>query len=153
MMKFLVTQELGRLCRWLRILGLDTTYIITNNRSEIIFTAIKDSRIIVTRDRRLGEHRGLKMIIIKSDFLKEQLKQLKDELKIEIKPEEMFMRCIICNEFLLEIDKEKVKGKVPQYVYDTQEEFVQCPQCKRVYWQGTHWGNVKNTLEEIGWLK
>lgn len=148
-MKFLVTQELGRLCKWLRILGIDTSYIKTNNRSEIIFTALKESRIIITRDRRLGEHHGLKMVLVKSDFLKEQLRQIIEELKIEIKPEEMFLRCTICNELLIEIEKEKVKDLVPQYVFETQDEFVQCPDCKRVYWQGTHWGNVKDTLKEI----
>ncbi|MCM8783836.1 MAG: Mut7-C RNAse domain-containing protein [Candidatus Omnitrophica bacterium] len=148
-MKFLVTPELGRLCRWLRILGLDVFYAKSGNRSEIIFKAIKESRIIVTRDRRIGEHHGLKIILIKSDFLKEQLRQLINETKIEIKPEAMFMRCTICNEILVEIDKETVKGKVPEYVYATQEEFVQCPQCKRIYWEGTHWGRITKTLEEI----
>lgn len=148
-MKFLVTQELGRLCKWLRILGMDTHYIRSNNRSEIIFEAIKDSRIIVTRDRRLGEHRGLKMVLIKSDFLKEQLKQLLEELKIEINSEDMFRRCIICNELLFEIEKEKVKDLVPEYVFNTQEDFVQCPSCKRIYWQGTHWGNVKEIIVKL----
>ncbi|MCM8798521.1 MAG: Mut7-C RNAse domain-containing protein, partial [Candidatus Omnitrophica bacterium] len=116
-MKFLVTQELGRLCKWLRILGGDASYIKSNNRSEIIFTALKESRIIVTRDRRIGEHHGLKMVLIKSDFLKEQLKQIIEELKIEIKPEEMFMRCTICNELLRKIEKLEVRDLVPEYVF------------------------------------
>ncbi|MCM8779082.1 MAG: Mut7-C RNAse domain-containing protein [Candidatus Omnitrophica bacterium] len=151
-MKFLVTQELGRLCKWLRILGMDAKYIRSDKRSEIIFTAIREERIIVTRDRRLGEHHGLKIILLKSDFLQEQLKQLVEEFKIKIDPEEMFMRCTICNELLIAVEKESIKPWVPEYVFKTQEEFVQCPQCKRIYWQGTHWGNVKNTLKEIGWL-
>ncbi|MCM8799080.1 MAG: Mut7-C RNAse domain-containing protein, partial [Candidatus Omnitrophica bacterium] len=72
-----------------------------------------------------------------------------EELKIEIKPEEMFMRCTICNELLRKIEKLEVRDLVPEYVFTTQEEFMQCPQCKRIYWQGTHWGNVKNTLKEM----
>jgi len=149
-MKLLVTQELGRLCKWLRILGIDASYIRSNNLSEIIFSAIRESRIIITRNRRLAEHPGLKMVLIKSDFLKEQLRQILDELKIEIRLEEMFMRCIICNEVLREVEKEKVKDLVPEYVFNTQENFVECPKCKRIYWQGTHWGNVRHYLEEIG---
>jgi uncharacterized protein with PIN domain len=61
----------------------------------------------------------------------------------------MFTRCILCNEELADIEKEKVKGKVPEYVFKTQEEFITCPKCNRIYWQGTHWGNVQKTLDEI----
>ncbi|MGE4358038.1 MAG: Mut7-C RNAse domain-containing protein [Candidatus Omnitrophota bacterium] len=148
-MKFLVTPELGRLCKWLRILGLDACYVRKVNYSEIIFKAIRESRVIVTRDRRMSEHHGLKIILVKSDFIKEQLKQVIEESKIELNPAEMFMRCTICNELLRKVEKEKIKDLVPQYVFKTQEEFVQCPICKRIYWQGTHWGNVQHYLETI----
>lgn len=149
-MKFLVTQELGRLSKWLRILGLDACYCReSQKRSSIIFTAIKESRIIITRDRRLASHHGIRIILLKSDFLKEQLMQVVNELKLEINPEQMFMRCTLCNELLIEVKKEKVRALVPEYVFKTQDDFVQCPQCERVYWQGTHWGNVQKMLEEI----
>ena len=61
----------------------------------------------------------------------------------------MFSRCIICNVELEDIDKAKVKDKVPEYVFKTQGEFITCPKCQRIYWQGTHWGNVRRCLEEI----
>ncbi|MFZ5845151.1 MAG: Mut7-C RNAse domain-containing protein, partial [Patescibacteria group bacterium] len=60
----------------------------------------------------------------------------------------MFSRCTICNQELSSIDKTKIKEKVPVYVYNTQENFFICAVCNRIYWQGTHWGNVKKTLEE-----
>lgn len=148
-MRFLVTKELGRLCKWLRILGLDTRFIESENRSSIIFEAIKESRMIITRDRRLASHHGIKIVLIKSDFLKEQLKQLLGELKLEINPDEMFKRCTICNELLMDVEKSVVKDLVPEYVFQTQQDFVQCPRCKRVYWQGTHWGNVQKILDKI----
>jgi uncharacterized protein with PIN domain len=75
--------------------------------------------------------------------------QVVNELKLEINPEQMFMRCTLCNELLIEVKKEKVRALVPEYVFKTQDDFVQCPQCERVYWQGTHWGNVQKMLEEI----
>ncbi len=148
-MKLLVTKELGRLGKWLRILGLDTRYAEGENRSSIIFEAIKETRIIVTRDRRLGEHHGVKTVLIKSDFLKEQLKQVFEELKLEIKPEGMFKRCTLCNELLVDVDKDSLRDLVPEYVFKTQEDFVQCPRCQRIYWQGTHWGNVKETIAKL----
>jgi len=62
----------------------------------------------------------------------------------------MFTRCIICNEPLFPIEKREIKELVPQYVYQTQNLFHKCNICKRVYWQGTHWGNMQRYLESIG---
>jgi uncharacterized protein with PIN domain len=61
----------------------------------------------------------------------------------------MFTRCILCNEPLTDIAKEKARGRIPEYVFKTQDKFVCCPKCSRIYWQGTHWGNVVDTLKEI----
>jgi hypothetical protein len=148
-MKFIVTQELGRLAKWLRILGCDTLYFESGNRSSLIITALREERIILTRDLRVGRHPGMKMVTIKSDFIKDQLKQVLEELGIHPIEEEMFSRCVICNERLAEIEKQKVKDRVPEYVFQTQDNFVTCPSCSRIYWQGTHWGNVSKMLGEI----
>lgn len=150
-MKFILTKELGRLSKWLRILGFDTVYYNQDNLSSLIIQALRDERIILTRNQRLPQGRGLKIVLIKNEKIKKQVAEILQTLKISLKPEMMFSRCTLCNAELVDIAKEEVKDKVPEYVFKTQGNFITCPQCKRIYWQGTHWGNVRKTLEEIKW--
>ena len=150
-MKFILTKELGRLAKWLRILGFDTVYYNQDNPSSLIIAALRDERIILTRNQRLPQARGLKILLIKNEKIKKQVEEVLKTLKIRPDPEIMFSRCILCNEELADMAKDKVKDKVPEYVFNTQEDFITCPKCQRIYWQGTHWGNVQKTLEEIKW--
>jgi uncharacterized protein with PIN domain len=147
--KFLLTQELGRLARWLRILGFDSAYFNQANSSSLIIQALRDERIILSRNHRLPQARGIKIVLLKSETIKEQLAEVFSALRIKPDTRMMFTRCLICNQELQGIEKEKVKAQVPEYVYQTQENFVRCPQCRRIYWQGTHWGNVQNVIAEI----
>jgi len=148
-MKFITTNELGRLTKWLRILGFDVIYFVSGNRSELILRSLRQERIILTRDSRMSPQSGIRLIRIRGDNLKEQLHQVIDELDIEPDEEKLFTRCVICNQALQQVEKPDIVDRVPDYVYNTQTLFVQCPECKRVYWQGTHWGNVRNLLEEV----
>jgi hypothetical protein len=148
-MKLLLTKELGRLAKWLRIIGFDTVYSKQENLSSLIIQALKENRTIITRNQHLSKTAGAKVIRIKAEKLKEQFPQILKALKVSIDRELMFTRCIICNEELKVIDKKKVEDKVPEYVFKTQESFITCPKCGRIYWQGTHWGNVEATLKEI----
>lgn len=148
-MKFLLTQELGKLAKWLRILGFDAAYFNGDNFGSLIIDALRDERIILTRNQRLPQSRGVKIILMKSEKLKNQISEVLMTLKIKPDSDMMFTRCIICNEKLVDIPKEKVKGRVPEYVFKTQGNFITCPKCQRIYWRGTHWGKVTQTLEEI----
>ena len=148
-MKFILTKELGRLAKWLRILGYDAQYFIEDNRSKLIITALRENRIILTRNRRIAKPRGICLLSIKDDSVKRQIKQVIKDLKLKLEEDTMFSRCTICNEPLEFIEREKVKTKVPEYVFKTQDRFFCCMSCQRIYWQGTHWGNVSKILEEI----
>jgi uncharacterized protein with PIN domain len=149
-MKFLLTRELGRLARWLRILGFDAAYVREGNNSSLIIQALREERVILTRNHRLPCPRGFKIILLEAERIKEQMGELMRLAQIKPEPELMFTRCLLCNERLIEVAKEEVKELVPEYVFKTQDNFVTCPLCKRIYWQGTHWGNVQKTLSEIG---
>jgi uncharacterized protein with PIN domain len=148
-MKFLLTKELGRLATWLRILGFDAVYLKESNIGSLMIQALRDGRIILTRNQRLPQSRGVKITLIKNEKIKAQVSEVLKTLKIKPDPGSMFTRCIICNEELAEIKKEKAEDRVPEYVFKAQSNFLSCPKCKRIYWQGTHWGNVVKTLEEI----
>ena len=145
----LLTRELGRLAKWLRILGIDAGYFSEENTSSLIIQALKDDRIILTRNHRIPQARGMKVVLINSERIKEQIAEALVALGIKPDPKMIFTRCVICNEELVYIVKEKIKERVPEYVFNTQKDFVDCPKCNRIYWQGTHWGNVTKTLEGI----
>jgi hypothetical protein len=149
-MKFILSRELGRLAKWLRILGFDTAYFNQDNTAGLIIQALREERLIITRNHRLAGSSRIKTFLVKTERLKDQLSEILKGLKLDINGDMMFSRCIICNVELEHIDKEKARSKVPEYVFDTQDNFIACPKCKRIYWSGTHWGNVAQTLKEIG---
>lgn len=148
-MKFILTKELGRLAKWLRILGYDSKFYQQDKLSTLVITALREERVILTRNSRISRFPGPRVLKIDSDFLAQQIKQALQQLKLKPTPEDMFTRCTVCNIELEETAKAGVKNRVPEYVYQTQKDFVICPQCKRVYWQGTHWGNARKYLEKI----
>lgn len=149
-MKFIATKELGRLAKWMRILGFDTEYFKEENYSKLKILALRDERIILTRNTRLSRPGGIKLVQIKHDSLNEQLLDVSKELDLKADKDLMFSRCTICNIALEPVEKEKIKDKIPKYVFETQSKFIQCPKCLRIYWPGSHWGNVEEILKEIG---
>ncbi len=140
---------LGRLARWLRILGYDVVYETSISDDDLIARALRENRIILTMDRELADRKSAKnALLLKSDDYKEQLKHVITYYKIDCESH-IFSRCLICNERMDSIEKEKIKDKVPPYVYASHDEFDICPQCRRIYWSGTHRDNILETLDEI----
>jgi len=147
-MKFILTKELGRLSRWLRILGFDTVYYDKDNLGTLLILALREDRKIITRSRSLI-HPKRCMVIIDSDRLEEQLKEVIPKLNLKIEKEKFFSRCTVCNRELTDVEKGKIKQQVPPYVYQNQEHFMKCENCNKIYWKGTHWGNIKEAIGKI----
>jgi uncharacterized protein with PIN domain len=152
-LKFIVSGELGRLARWLRILGYDTAYFDLIEKRELIINSLREERVILTRNSSLRDHHGLKMVYIKSERIEEQLKQLAREFVLRVDEHQLFNRCVICNQLLEKISKDKVLGKVPPYVFKTVDHFNKCPGCKKIYWTGTHSNKVKEFVASLGILR
>lgn len=146
-MKFILTKELGRLARWLRILGYDTIYYDKDDKSRLIIISLRDRRVILTRDSKMSRFTGVRMFRITEDDVKKQLTQVVKELDLDIEEDKTFLRCVDCNEPLVDIKKNKVKDRVPPYVFKTQKEFKMCPACNKIFWKGTHWQLVKEFLK------
>jgi hypothetical protein len=147
--KFITTKELGRLCKWLRIIGYDTTYFPEAERRELIIKSLRERRIILTRDSKMSAYSGIRMLHIKSDFVEEQVRQVVSELGIKLDRDKFFTICVICNMSLKRVKKSDIKEKVPPYVYQTQDDFMRCDICQRIYWQGTHWTKVGEFVEKL----
>lgn len=147
--KFIADRMLGRLARWLRIIGQDVTYGLHLSGYGLIRTARKEGRLILTRDRSIAKKNPPDYLLIESDHFREQLKQVVETFGLD-PLKNAFTRCVECNTVLESIGKEAVHGKVPPYVYATQERFSLCRRCKRIYWPATHLERMKAELEALG---
>ena len=148
--KFIADDMLGRLGKWLRILGFDVLYSRSINNNDLISEANSTGRILLTRDTKIAfSEKAERCILIVSDNYREQLKQLFRLLDLEIDRQAIFSRCLICNELLKTTDKENVKGRVPPFVFETAGEFMKCEKCDKVYWRGTHIENIEKVISEL----
>jgi uncharacterized protein with PIN domain len=147
--KFAADRMLGRLVKWLRVIGQDVIYGPHLTGYGLIHAARAEGRFILTRDRRLKQKQPPPFIFIESDHYREQLGQVIRECGL--KPgRAMFTRCVECNTVLQAKAKEMVENVVPPYVFSTQEKFSWCPQCQRVYWPATHHQKMLEELRAIG---
>jgi len=137
-MKFVADVMLGKLARWLRVLGLDVVYSNVLEDDDIVRLAESENRIILTRDTGFAARRATRSssLFIESDHYKEQVQQVLRSF--DLKEFKVFSRCLECNTPLQDVDKEAVFERVPPFVYLTQDRFAICPSCDRVYWHGTH---------------
>ncbi|MEE8359680.1 MAG: Mut7-C RNAse domain-containing protein [Candidatus Omnitrophota bacterium] len=147
--KFIITIELGRLGRWLRLLGFDCIFFERDKKKDLVIESLREDRVILTRDSRLSRFSGVRMVHIESDFVERQLEQVIKNLRLKIDKKGMFTRCVECNATTECIAKERVKEKVPPYVYKTQEDFMCCPGCGKIYWKGTHWDLAEKFLAKV----
>lgn len=145
----MLTRELGRLAKWLRILGIDTEYSLQRNNASVVVKALQEDRQILTRNHRFPASRGIKIAVLKEEQIDRQIAEAVKLLGVTVKTEALFTRCTVCNLPLVDIVKDQVKAKVPEYVFQTQEKFLSCSGCRRIYWQGTHWKNAEEALRSI----
>jgi uncharacterized protein len=143
--KFIADVMVGKLARWLRVLGFDVAYSNNYADDEIIQTAETEDRVILTRDTGLTKRRTkTRCLLVSSGNHKEQIRQVIDEFGL--KDFNVFSRCLECNALLEAVDKEDVFERIPPFVYLTQNRFAICPLCKRVYWHGTHANNMLSRI-------
>src|SRR4030067_2550925 len=148
-MKFIADVMLGRLAKWLRILGYDTAYIRNIRDTELIRLSLAECRMVLTRDTRLIKKKGVKnYLFITDDHFVAQLKQVVSELHIPYS-KNTFSRGIIFNEHLLSFSKDAACNIVPEYVCKTEDIFGRCPECHRIYWKGTHYKEMEKILREL----
>ncbi|MEW6681245.1 MAG: Mut7-C RNAse domain-containing protein [bacterium] len=143
-MKFILDDMLGKLARWLRIMGYDTKYCNRILDEELIKQAKEEERILLTRDRVLAERMVVPCLLIKSGDIEDQLKQVIKRFSLDT--ENIFTRCPSCNGELEEIEKERAYHNVPEIVFSRYADFSICKGCGKYYWKGNHWEKIKESL-------
>jgi uncharacterized protein with PIN domain len=153
MLKFIVDHNVGRLAGWLRMMGYDSLFFTGEDDATMVRQALAEGRIILTRDTEIMKRRvvgsgRLKAVLFRSEVPEQQMRQLLAEFDLmgQARP---FTLCLECNELLIERGRDEVRDRVPPYVFATQDQYMECPACRRIYWRGTHWEAMRRKLEEI----
>jgi len=139
---------LGRLAKWLRILGFDVLYSNDAEDDELIENCKSDGRILLTRDGALARRaeKNVEVVFVTGDHIKEQFASIRCKLPITFEPPAIFSRCVVCNTPLKPATRAEVEGLVPAFIFNTNKTFKICPGCRKVYWKGSH---VEHALRTV----
>ncbi len=147
--RFLADAMLGRLARWLRYLGYDTAYDARAGDAALAGRALREGRTLLTRDHGLLERWPLSgAVLVESDRPSDQLRQVVNTLDLAWRGRER-TRCTVCNGILRPLPAEEARDRVPAFVFATRDRFTRCPDCGRIYWEGTHAARMREALELI----
>lgn len=150
-MKFVADGMLGKLTRWLRMLGHNVKYSNRLDDTQLLMIAKKERRVLLTRDLELFQRaltRGIKAFYVDGQNEAENLAKLSGKFGISLEVDMTLSRCPKCNAKVRPIQKEKVADRVERSTFSRYNEFWECPKCGQIYWQGAHWTRIRKTLEE-----
>jgi uncharacterized protein len=147
--KFICDVHLGRLARYLRMIGFDVTYRNDFTDDEIVCVSLGERRAILTRDRGILKRNEVSHgYYLRNTKIEEQVKEVLKRFDLQKSIKE-FSRCIECNELLKPTKKESILNQLPLKVSQTQTEFHQCPVCKKIYWKGTHYHLMNDFIQSL----
>lgn len=147
--KFVADVHHGRLTKYLRMMGFDVLYK-NDFDDELVLISLNEKRVILTKDRGILKRNEVTHgYFVRSTKVEEQVQEILNRfnLKNEIKE---FSRCIECNELLAPIKKELIVNQLPRKVAQSQNEFYQCPSCKKNFWKGTHYQKMLSFIRRMG---
>jgi uncharacterized protein with PIN domain/sulfur carrier protein ThiS len=147
--RFLADVHLGRLARYLRMLGFDCRYESSVTDRQLVRISCQEHRVLLTRDRELLMHRDLTHgIFVRGDRPRRQLLAVVDRLDLGecCKP---FTRCMNCNSTLESVSRASVAEQVPPAVARCHRDFRRCSGCQRIYWRGTHYHRMMQLVEQL----
>jgi uncharacterized protein with PIN domain len=154
--KFIADGMLGKLTRWLRMLGQDVTYSTQLEDAELMATAEKENRVLLTRDSELYQRaisKDIDAFYVEGRTEAEKLAELAERFDFPLTIDLARSRCPRCNGRIRLTPKEQLAGKVEKNAFIYYNEFWKCSTCGRVYWQGAHWDGIRATLEEAKKIK
>ena len=131
-------------------MGYDTLFFSGSGDDDMIATALTEGRMILTRNTNIMKRRvvtsgQVKALLVNGDKPELQMHQVIATLNLncQFKP---FTLCLECNQPLVARGREAIKDLVPPYVFKTQDQYLECPACHRIYWRGTHWQAITEKL-------
>ena len=147
--RFVLDVHLGKLAAYLRMLGFDTLYRSCYSDPELVHISSVERRILLTRDRGLLMHGAVThgYWLRETDGRRQAAEIVRRfDLVRSMRP---FTRCMECNGVLEPVSREEVEEELPRRIVEAHEEFRRCPECGRIFWQGTHYERMKRFVEEL----
>jgi len=147
--RFALDVHLGRLAAYLRMLGFDTEYRNCASDAELVRISVEQERILLTRDRGLLKHSAVtRGYWLRQTDSRRQAAEVvgRFDLARSLGP---FTRCMACNQRLRSVSKVEIHKRIPPRIAARHEEFRECPACRRVYWEGTHYQRMRRWIEEL----
>jgi uncharacterized protein with PIN domain len=148
-LKFVADGMLGKLTRWLRMLGQDVKYSNNLDDPQLLIIAKKERRILLTRDFELYQRaiaRGVDAFCLEGPTGEEKLAELAKRYDIRLEIDMASSRCPKCNSTVKHASREEAEDKVERSTFTHYKEFWKCPNCGQIYWQGAHWTRIRKTL-------
>jgi uncharacterized protein with PIN domain len=148
-MTFVADCMLGRLARWLRVLGFDVLYFPRIEDAALLAVARREGRVLLTRDTGLIERTGgHPVLFVASEKWEDQLVQVLETfgLKDRIAPH---TRCLDCNAPLKPLPKERARNLAAPFIIERAEAFALCPACGRVFWKGSHTDDMDARIRKL----
>jgi len=148
--KFIADGMLGKLTRWLRMLGQDVTYSNQFDDTELIAMAKREHRVLLTRDLALYQRaiaKGVDAFYVEGQTEAEKIAELAKRFDIPLGIDMKRSRCPRCNTKIQPTPKEEIASEVEKNTFNYYDEFWKCPKCGNIYWQGAHWDRIRATLE------
>jgi uncharacterized protein with PIN domain len=148
--QFIVDSMLGRLARWLRILGFDAWYFRQIDDQDLLKLHNETGRVLLTRDTRIVQCRLVgPHVLVESDCWEDQLREVLGILALSICEEKILTRCVACNRPLEGLVPEDAYGRIPDYVAVSTSAFHGCRSCGKVYWAGTHRKRMREVVARL----
>ncbi|MGB7218780.1 MAG: Mut7-C RNAse domain-containing protein [Vicinamibacterales bacterium] len=144
-LRFVLDGHLGKLARYLRLVGLDAEYCVDASDDDIAELAVRDGRIVLTRDRGLLKRRVVSRgHWIRATAPRQQLVEVLRRFGPTLAP---FTRCLRCNTELREVPQSLVESRLESRTREYYQRFHECPGCHRIYWAGSHWRRLTRLVE------
>jgi len=149
--KFLADGMLGKLARWLRMLGQDVTYSVRFSDNELLDLTKVEERVLLTKDFELYKRaisRGLDSFYVEGKTESNRLAEVSKRYGLTLSVDMAKSHCPICNAKLQAASKEQLKEELKENTYNYYDRFWKCSDCGQVYWEGAHWKQITNTLTQ-----
>jgi uncharacterized protein len=150
-LRFITDGMLGKLTRWLRMLGHDVHYYRAEDDKKLIEMTKSEKRVLLTRDLELYQRavaQGVEAVLVDASDEAGKLADLASRFSFKLEIDMSVSRCPKCNELIRAVSKEAVANQVPELTSTYYDDFWRCPGCGQVYWRGAHWKKIEQTLEE-----
>ena len=149
-MKFLVDQTLGKLAKWLRLLGFDVRQVRVSPQTIISIPEPEKNTYIITSQRALAVkvHRPDVVALAAADP-EAQLEELCRRLQMAPDTWKPLQRCSACNQPLAPLPVWQAQDRVPDFIALQHHHFFECPHCGRVFWEGSHQRRIRQRLQEL----